>query len=312
MRRLTYSVLLTLVACSPLPAAQTPPASPPAGGAPQAATQTQQTTVAPPATGTPKPTSSARREYVLGPEDTIKIEFIGIGPGDRDMNKNYPVQANGTIDLKHLGTVKVEGMTLLKVADELRRLIEERVLYNPGAVRPSVEMATYRDFEVQVMGAVKNPGNHRLSGENNSVSRAINEAGGYAANAGYEVEITRASRPGEPPMIQTVTTDQLAQNDDPGLGENDKVFVKLGYVFYVNGEVNNKGEKQWKPGMTVATALVLSNGQTDKFSLGRSHISRPVKDKNGKILRYDKIKDLKLETPILPDDTLNAGKKLML
>jgi len=310
MKTAMYSVLLALVACAPLPAAQTPQAEQPAPTPQtQQTTQTQQT---PPPVATPPQTTAGPRVYRVGPRDTLKIDFIGIPVDDQDMNRTYPVQSNGSIDIKYLESVKVEGLTLLEIGALLGKLIEEGQFYRPGQLRPSVTMAVFRDFEVQVGGAVRSPGNLRLSGENSSVNRAISLAGGFATNAGFEVEIFRApieGQPSEPPII--VTRTQLDMNDDPGLRENDRVNVKIGHVFFVNGEVNTQGEKRWEPGMTVNKALSLAGGQTPKFSLGRSRIERPVKDKDGRVIKYDKIKGLKPETLIQPDDVLVAGRKLM-
>lgn len=312
MKKAIYSVLLMLVACAPLPAAETP-AAPPPEPAPQTTqtTQKQQTAQTPPVTPAPA-TSIGPREYRVGPGDTLKVDFIGIPAFDREMNRNYLVQSNGTIEIRHLETVKVEGLTQLEVGDLLAELLEEKGFYNPGQLQPSVTMAGYRDFEVQVNGAVRAPGLIRLSGDNSSVNRAISQAGGWAVNAGTEVEIIRApiaGRPPEPPIV--LTREQLDMNDDPGLRENDRVNVRIGQVFFVNGEVNNQGEKRWEPGMTVNKALALAGGQTAKFSLGRSRIERPVKDKDGTVLKYEKIGDLKPETLILPDDVLVAGRKWM-
>jgi beta-lactamase regulating signal transducer with metallopeptidase domain/protein involved in polysaccharide export with SLBB domain len=167
------------------------------------------------------------------------------------------------------------------------------------------------EFEVQVNGAVRSPGVQRISGENSSVGRAIAQAGGYARNAGTEIEIHRRVADGSPPRVIIVTREQLDMNEDPGVQAGDRVNVKVGRVFSVNGEVNAKGEKVWAPGMTVSRALVLSGGQTSRFSLRRSHIVRPVKNSNGAVLRYDKISDLKPETPVLPDDIVVAGRMWM-
>lgn len=317
MKTTMCSVLLALVACAPLPAAQTPPSEQPgqtqspAQQPPPTPPPTQQTTQTPPV-ATPPQSSTGPRVYRVGPRDTLKIDFIGVPPEDQDMNRTYPVQSNGTIDIKYLESVKVEGLTLLEIGALIGKQIEERGLYRSGQLRPSVTMAGFRDFEVQVGGAVRTPGNFRLSGDNNSVNRAINLAGGWASNAGFEVEIIRAPVEGqapEPPII--ITRAQLDMNDDPGLRENDRVIVKMGLVFFVNGEVNAQGEKRWEPGMTVAQALAAAGGQTPKFSLNRSRIERPVKDKDGRVIKYDKIKDLRQETPIQAGDILVAGRKLM-
>ena len=47
------------------------------------------------------------------------------------------------------------------------------------------------------------------------------------------------------------------------------------------------------------------------FSLGRARIERPVKDKDGGVVKYERLGNLKLETFILPDDVFVAGRKWM-
>ncbi|MDA1305774.1 MAG: polysaccharide biosynthesis/export family protein [Acidobacteria bacterium] len=73
-------------------------------------------------------------------------------------------------------------------------------------------------------------------------------------------------------------------------------------VFFVNGEVNEPGQKVWAEGMTVEKALGLAKGMTSRGKLW--HIMRPVRDENGAVLKYDKISNLKPDTEILPDDEL--------
>ncbi len=67
------------------------------------------------------------------------------------------------------------------------------------------------------------------------------------------------------------------------------------------------GQKVWAPGMTVLKGVALAGGMTPKGKYG--HIDRAIKDADGKILRYERIKNLKHETEILPDDQLFIARK---
>jgi protein involved in polysaccharide export with SLBB domain len=78
-------------------------------------------------------------------------------------------------------------------------------------------------------------------------------------------------------------------------------------TFVITGEVKAPGEKMWSPGMTVEQAIGLADGMTPKGKLG--HIKRPVKDADGKILRYEEIKPLKNDTEIRAGDTLVIARK---
>jgi beta-lactamase regulating signal transducer with metallopeptidase domain/protein involved in polysaccharide export with SLBB domain len=159
--------------------------------------------------------------------------------------------------------------------------------------------------EINVTGAVRMPGLHRVPVA--TVNRAISQAGGFASNAGTEIEILRRGPDGQVTII-TVTREKLDMNEDPGVQAGDVINVWVRKLFYVNGEVKRPGQRNWMPGMTVAGAIDLSGGATTRFSLGRSHIERPTKDKDG-ILKLQQIKDLKPETLILPGDVLVAGRK---
>jgi beta-lactamase regulating signal transducer with metallopeptidase domain/protein involved in polysaccharide export with SLBB domain len=77
--------------------------------------------------------------------------------------------------------------------------------------------------------------------------------------------------------------------------------------FAVNGEVNSPGMKVWKSGMTVLQAVALAGGMTSKGKYG--HINRPVFDARGNVTKYEQIKTLKDDTPILAGDVLVIARK---
>lgn len=297
-RRLLLTLVAALLVWTPLSARQA------------ASSQAQVPTPAPTTAASQEPDGAGTRAYRVGPGDALQINYIGLSSYDADMNRVSPVQSNGMIEVKYISSLSVAGHTTLWIQDELIRRLEEEQIFAKGTVRAIVQVSEYRRQSVIVSGAVRTPGVVELKGDQMDVNRAIAAAGGFVANAGQMVEVIRAN-PGDGPQIVTVTRDQLEQNDDPGLFEDDRVNVPIGEVFYVNGEVNNQGEKPWQPGMTVQQALALSAGTTPKFSLNRSKIQRPEYNAAGELIKYNDIKDLKPETTILPNDILVAGRKWM-
>jgi protein involved in polysaccharide export with SLBB domain len=165
-------------------------------------------------------------------------------------------------------------------------------------------------IHVQVTGAVRSPGVIRMEGGDRRLTRALTLAGGFTVNAGHEIEVIRRG-PGQGLSGFRVTRAQLDANDDTSLQDGDRVNVKVARVFFVNGEVKSQGEKMWSPGMTVGKALELAGGPTESFSLAHARIERPIKGKDGAVLSYEKIANLKMETVILPDDVLVASRKPM-
>jgi protein involved in polysaccharide export with SLBB domain len=265
----------------------------------------------------PPPTPQApMRRAAAG--DTIKIDFYGLVSADEGMTGRYVVRADGAIEVKHLGLVKVAGKTMREVADVVLRSLEP-TFYPAGVVQvvaipvePSKEAETPREVRpeevlarVVVMGHVISPGEKLLRGTQLRVSRAIAAANGFTPMAGQDIEIRR--RVGE--VVETIkmTRAQLDAGDDLPLLNDDIVIVSRGSVFFVAGDVNSPGQKIWAPGMTVGKAISMSNGLTTRGKF--SHIERPVKDDTGKVIKKVQIKNIKDDTEVLPDDVLVVARK---
>jgi len=266
------------------------------------ATQAAQTTQAPPPLAPLSPEFKPK-PYTVAAGDKIKIEFYGLIPSDFEMRTVYLVEADGSIQVKHAGTISVNGKTTPEVAELVQKALEPNI-YPVGVLQVSASIAEERLQRVIVQGQVVQSGERPLRGAQMTVSRAIAAAGGPTQMAGQEIEIQRIVDGRS--VVIPVTRAQLDGGDDPPLVADDIIVVKTGRVFFVTGEVNAGGQKVWAPGMTVGKAISMSNGMTSKGKLG--HIQRQIKGADGKI-RFEKIKKLKDETEILPEDTLVINRK---
>jgi protein involved in polysaccharide export with SLBB domain len=247
----------------------------------------------------------APKPYTVAAGDKIQLEFYNLVASDLEMRKVYLVEPDGTILVKHVGPVAVHGRTAPEIADLVKKALEDRKMYPVDVVQVTAAIAEERVQRVQVQGQVVTPGEKPLRGNQMTVSRAIAQANGPTPMAGQEIEIHRVVDGKQ--VIIAVTRSQLDSGDDPPLIAEDIVIVKTGYIFFVAGEVNSVGQKVWAPGMTVGKAVSMSNGMTSKGKYG--HIERPIKGPDGKIKEYKKIKGLKPETEILPEDTLHIARK---
>jgi polysaccharide export outer membrane protein len=245
------------------------------------------------------------KPYTVGPGDRIRLDFYNLSDTDTEMKKEYLVEAAGTIQVKHVGSISVNGFTTPEIEAAVKKALESRGFYPEGVISVSAQVTDERQQPVTVQGQVVSPGEKQLRGAQMTVSRAINAAGGFTPSAGEEVEVHRVVN-GKTDIIR-VTKTQLNGGDDPGLVAEDTIIVKQGYVFFVNGEVLSPGQKVWAPGMTVLKAIALAGGMTPKGKYG--HIQRAVKDADGKVIKYEKVKKLKPETEILPDDQLHIDRK---
>ncbi len=265
----------------------------------------------------PPPTPQAPMRRVAA-GDTITINFYGLVRSDDEMSRRYVVRADGTIEVKHLGLVTVAGKTMREVAEAILGSLEPN-FYPPGVVQvvaipaePAKEPETPKEVKpeeviarVQVMGQVVTPGEKALRGNQMKLHRALAAANGFTPYAGQDIEIRR--RVGGAVEIIKLTRAQVDAGDDPPLLDGDIVIVSRGSAFFVAGEVGTPGQKIWAPGMTVGKAISMSNGLTTRGKL--SHIERPIKDATGKVIRYERIKNLKPETEVLPEDTLHVARK---
>jgi len=85
----------------------------------------------------------------------------------------FLVDAKGDIEYPHIGTVHVEGLTKLELADILKKRLNEKdsVLTNPTVI------IRFINFKIGVLGEVKNPGVLNIPGERVTILEAIGLAG---------------------------------------------------------------------------------------------------------------------------------------
>lgn len=247
----------------------------------------------------PAPLAQERR---VAAGDILRLSWTNVDESDRDLNQRYVVAVDGSITVKYMGASPVAGKTAADIERMLVGRMTELQIYPAGVISVTATIAPDDRRNLTVQGNVARPGEMRLFPEDMTLTRVIAAAGGLQPPAG-DIEIRR---PGVDQAIN-ITRTQMAAGVDLPLMDGDRVIVRQTYVFYVSGEVNSPGQKVWAQGMTVLKAVALAGGMSTKGKL--SHIERPVKDATGKILKYVKIRNLKPETEILPDDHLVIARK---
>jgi len=135
----------------------------------------------------PKP-----HEYVLGPDDQLKIWALGF---DEITDKPYRVDPAGYLDLPTVGRVKAGGLTLTQLRTQLIERMKKMVL------RPqvSIDIVEYGSQPVTVMGAVNTSGVHQLQG-NKTLMEVVALAGGLRPDAGSTIKIAREVDRGKIPL----------------------------------------------------------------------------------------------------------------
>ena len=221
------------------------------------------------------PVRSTASDYVVGPQDVLKITVFGVAELTRDVT----VDADGTFDFPYVGRIKASGLTVRGIEEELKSRLSKGLLTNPSV---SVDVSAYRSQTVYVMGEVRNPGRTVLTA-NQSIMSVLAEAG-FLPSAGPYVLISHRSGAGEGPSIPDETTGdriRLSRKDlEMGrvppirLQDGDIIFIPKAEQFFITGQVRQQGFFTLERDLTVLQALALAGGATEKAATNRIQIQR--------------------------------------
>ncbi len=266
--------------------------------------------------------------------DTVRIEH---GPARA---WTMSAKADGEANLPGIGAVTFEGLTAKQVEYLVRQRLSANQMITPTSLitvtidpQQTASSATMPSELVFVVGPVRTPGQLSLRGTYMTLMRAVNAAGGWAADAGSEVLVLRPPASASPvptspdnPNVQVTRyarKDLLENRIDPPIQAGDTIWVAMAEPVWITGEIMSYGQKIWEPGMTVGNAIALAGGTTERGSVARSYIQRRMNAPSNPAVRtrngveatlsngtFRKINDLRLDTPILARDTLVIERKL--
>lgn len=129
--------------------------------------------------------------YKLGSGDTISIRVLG---EDDLKREKIRLSDAGTISFPVLGEIKVKGLTVGALEEQITRGLKGRYLLNPQV---TVSIDEYRNFFVN--GLVEKPGGYPFA-PGMTVRKAISVAGGFKERASREkINIIRDDDPKQTP-----------------------------------------------------------------------------------------------------------------
>ncbi len=216
------------------------------------------------------PSSSETQDYRLGPDDQLKIWALGF---EEITDKPVRVDPAGFIDLPMLGRIKAGGLTVA----ELKANLLERMAKEVRRPQASVEIVEFGSEPVSIMGAVTQPGVHKLRGHK-TLAEILSMAGGLRQDAGSTIKITRQMEYGPIPLRTAVadptgkfSTAEVKISDllgakNPGdniqIRAHDVVTVPVGETISVMGAVKKPGAFPLSNRGTVSVleALALAEG----------------------------------------------------
>jgi polysaccharide biosynthesis/export protein len=291
--------------------------------------QEQQTSEQP----TPQAPAEARNDYILGPEDVLRIDVFQV---PELSNLTVRVANDGTITVPLLGRLNAAGLTSAQLAHTLQSKWGENYLQNPIV---TVFVQEFHAKPVSVVGSVERPGLYYLTGPRTLVEM-LSMAGGLAKRssgaAGPTVYVTRQQGFGnlQPvPGMQFVAPDKVAIDIRKLLYSNetalnipihplDIISVNKADIVYVTGRgVQKPGGfvLEDRDNVTVFQALAMAAGLGPNAAKHDARIIRQKADGSRVEIPVDLDKVLKGQAPdpvlaandilFVPDSAQKAGLK---
>jgi polysaccharide biosynthesis/export protein len=225
-------------------------------------------------------------QYLLGPDDQIKIWALGV---DELSDKPLRVDPGGDIDLPLVGKVHAGGLTV----DQLKANLIER--FSKDVLKPevSVQIVEFGSQPVSVMGAVNRPGVHQLNGRKTLIE-VLSLAEGLRQDAGPRINISRKIQYGAIPLrnektdpsgqfsVAEVPVKELLAGVRPAdnilISPYDVITVPIAESVYVMGAVKKPGEVALKenPTISVLQALASAEGYGETPAPQNARIIRQV------------------------------------
>lgn len=236
------------------------------------------------------------KTHIIAAGDAISL--LVFGEGDLSI-ENVRVPQGGQVSLPLIGAVTVAGKTTSEVERDVYKLLSQGYVRNP---RLSVSIFSYRPIFIR--GAVKQTGSFPFT-EGLTIAKAIALAGGSKNSANKQgVSILRDGN---------VVLDSLAIDSQVNVSSGDVISIaeefgvsedQATYV-YLHGEVVSPGEYLFRRGLTVEKAVVLAGGFTLRASRKKVSVTRYSNKPEGQ--KPDKLKKVKLYTPVQPGDIIDVG-----
>lgn len=244
----------------------------------------------------------ASTDYVLGSEDLLDIQVVGV----ESLTRIVRISDAGKITLPLLGEVHAAGLSRTALERDLAVRLEENYLNDPQV---SVFIKEYGSKMVSVLGAVERPGRYAMTSRRTLLD-LISEAGGLEDDAAPFAVVTRQpTNPEETRETLRVDLDALLYGDRPDLNmeiaRGDMIHIPRDRpVFvYVNGAVNRPGEFETprsRP-LTLLQAIAKAGGTTDRAAVRKVQLLRRKDDGSQETIAIDlkAVMRGELEDPVL-------------
>ncbi|HEX8633661.1 MAG TPA: polysaccharide biosynthesis/export family protein [Pyrinomonadaceae bacterium] len=237
--------------------------------------------------------------YRVGVGDILDIRLAGGMSKDSTL---YTIMSTGMLDYPLAGEpFNAVGMTPEEVGARLSTELKRRGVYDRAQFR--IVVREYASHTATVSGLVDQPGAKVLRREAVPLYVVLSEAN-PRAEAGRAVIISRAT--GRSKTIDLA--DSAALNELVSHGDIINITARPQEFFYIGGQINAPGQKDFHPGMTLTQAILASGGVArDAGSKVKVTVSRQGAD--GRLVASEYLLN-DIETGQVPDPRVQAGDRV--
>ena len=237
--------------------------------------------------------------YRVGSGDILDIRLVN---GMSRESTLYTVMSTGMLDYPLAGEpFNVVGMTTDEIGVRLAAELKRRAVFDRAQFRISVR--DYVSHTATVSGLVDQPGAKILRREAVPLYVVLSEAN-PRADAGRAVIISRAT--GQSKTVDLA--DPAALNELISHGDIINIQARPQEFFYIGGQINAPGQKDFHLGMTL-TQAILASGGVARDANGKVKITVSRQGADGRLVLTEYLlKDI--ETGQAPDPRLQAGDRV--
>jgi polysaccharide biosynthesis/export protein len=249
----------------------------------------------------------AIKEYSIGPGDVVSIQVWD----HNDLNRKVEISQEGGFTFPLVGKIQAAGLSVFELEKVVTDKLAAGYLISPQV---TVSIAEFRNQEVFLFGAVKEPGSYVVKGKTH-ILKLTTDAGGFVDETGMSATIIRPAsfleknkpvameEAGDHDII-TIDLNQVtvsSKEDKFYVWPGDSVYINKMARLFVTGEVKNPGKYAWEKDLTVREAISLAGGPSTRGAPERATI---VRTENG----VEKEITPEMGDVVLADDIINVPK----
>ncbi len=273
----------------------------------------------------PLPCGAQSKAYRIGPNDVLNLTIYA--GGEKQFDEDLTVSGLGTIAAPFIGDIKIQGLTPTELENKIKVPLAKDFFVNP---KVDIHIVEHHSLRYYISGAVDKPGLYEVSSQITLIE-LIAKAGGVLSDRGNLAYIMRNASPKDVKELEEgkvenllaktepikVDLQKLLDRGDMGsnvlLKSNDMVYIPrmkaldvgLSQI-YVEGEVEEAGVYDFRPGMTALTACIMAGGFDTFAAPNRTRIIRKKGDK----VEIIKINLNEVRDGEVPDVELQPGDRI--